>query len=86
MAVQLKKQSSHAVAPREGRVSRNWCVVDGICHLLVAPREGRVSRNLYRVQRITILSVAPREGRVSRNAEWAPGTAKGSASRPARGV
>ena len=34
-----------AVAPREGRVSRNPCVYthDAVC--LVAPREGRVSRN-----------------------------------------
>ena len=35
-----------AVAPREGRVSRNYIdflLGDGL--LLVAPREGRVSRN-----------------------------------------
>ena len=38
-----------AVAPREGRVSRNISVKSHLVKLEVAPREGRVSRNLCEV-------------------------------------
>ena len=34
-----------AVAPREGRVSRNLKSIDYALNKTVAPREGRVSRN-----------------------------------------
>ena len=34
-----------AVAPREGRVSRNYLWADRASIQIVAPREGRVSRN-----------------------------------------
>ena len=34
-----------AVAPREGRVSRNIEAEGYNCKIIVAPREGRVSRN-----------------------------------------
>ena len=35
-----------AVAPREGRVSRNMVIRTAAARVSVAPREGRVSRNL----------------------------------------
>ena len=34
-----------AVAPREGRVSRNSASIGSVAGARVAPREGRVSRN-----------------------------------------
>ena len=37
-----------AVAPREGRVSRNYLHGNPFDGLTVAPREGRVSRNILR--------------------------------------
>ena len=56
-----------AVAPREGRVSRNRSSPRHSRDCFVAPREGRVSRNLFRFGFFYDLDVAPREGRVSRN-------------------
>ena len=76
-----------AVAPREGRVSRNaLCSLD--CKgLKVAPREGRVSRNYNRlIQLLPVFRVAPREGRVSRNLKARFSRDFMSQSRPARGV
>ena len=40
-----RRPSVRAVAPREGRVSRNMPFMMSAGHVLVAPREGRVSRN-----------------------------------------
>ena len=57
-----------AVAPREGRVSRNaktGASEEG--QIFVAPREGRVSRNVIHNKIWKFKMVAPREGRVSRN-------------------
>ena len=57
-----------SVAPREGRVSRNfdgWMA--GGMECAVAPREGRVSRNIEAEGYNCKIIVAPREGRVSRN-------------------
>ena len=56
-----------AVAPREGRVSRNEKLSDAADDASVAPREGRVSRNFQLCPCHMIHCVAPREGRVSRN-------------------
>ena len=56
-----------AVAPREGRVSRNQPLQAPLLLALVAPREGRVSRNVVNVLNVVLHVVAPREGRVSRN-------------------
>ena len=55
------------VAPREGRVSRNWQWDYGQKLRIVAPREGRVSRNQEEVREASETAVAPRKGRVSRN-------------------
>ena len=57
-----------AVAPREGRVSRNLRPAYSSSDTDVAPREGRVSRNVFLLSRYQTVEVAPREGRVSRNA------------------
>ena len=56
-----------AVAPREGRVSRNHIREECFWPVSVAPREGRVSRNSKKTCRFASIIVAPREGRVSRN-------------------
>ena len=57
-----------AVAPREGRVSRNRAEFPQILRwAVVAPREGRVSRNVLQYMDRHEVHVAPREGRVSRN-------------------
>ena len=51
----------YAVAPREGRVSRNSGFDGVFIGLLVAPREGRVSRNAPVITQIaTTLGRAPR--------------------------
>ena len=56
------------VAPREGRVSRNFIRADlSGTDIGVAPREGRVSRNVKCHLSSPAAPVAPREGRVSRN-------------------
>ena len=55
------------VAPREGRVSRNFCNFKTVVINVVAPREGRVSRNSALLSCLKGNNVAPREGRVSRN-------------------
>ena len=67
MAEPQRIPSSCAVAPREGRVSRNDLSDTGDQQTIVAPREGRVSRNMAESIGATIKLVAPREGRVSRN-------------------
>ena len=56
-----------AVAPREGRVSRNPAFPEGSGTGRVAPREGRVSRNIDDACPVSAPAGAPREGRVSRN-------------------
>ena len=56
-----------SVAPREGRVSRNFDPKSCLHSYLVAPREGRVSRNCMEPAPRAPGAVAPREGRVSRN-------------------
>ena len=45
MSISFFFSSLTAVAPREGRVSRNEFILDQPAILMVAPREGRVSRN-----------------------------------------
>ena len=67
MAEPQRIPSSCAVAPREGRVSRNDLSDTGDQQTIVAPREGRVSRNHGTIDYFTTKEVAPREGRVSRN-------------------
>ena len=55
------------VTSREGRVSRNWSLMQQLRDLLVTSREGRVSRNLLCGGEVRIGCVTSREGRVSRN-------------------
>ena len=64
----LEEESQSLVAPREGRVSRNYHSDRRLkSSAIVAPREGRVSRNLNSLTLTRVCQVAPREGRVSRN-------------------
>ena len=75
-----------AVAPREGRVSRNLPAYPPDWQAIVAPREGRVSRNVSLFLGMAFGGVAPREGRVSRNLRNTPCDGIQFQSRPARGV
>ena len=71
-----------AVAPREGRVSRNHMELLIINLFNVAPREGRVSRNSILLNLLHHLLVAPREGRVSRNIKSNPSIKAGNGRAP----
>ena len=45
MISSILSDASASVAPREGRVSRNYATPNNGRYRMVAPREGRVSRN-----------------------------------------
>ena len=76
-----------AVAPREGRVSRNHANMLNPPFPMVAPREGRVSRNVtFRLKCPDGHAVAPREGRVSRNLRGCTGQPGRSCRAPRGGV
>ena len=60
-------RTKNGVAPRKGRVSRNFIKFLSSKSKSVAPRKGRVSRNASGMAPVTTVDVAPRKGRVSRN-------------------
>ena len=85
-AIYVRMTDKKEVAPREGRVSRNYKAKGQFHDSPVAPREGRVSRNPPLAAPSERPKVAPREGRVSRNRRFTFKIASRNKSRPARGV